>query len=654
MTPHRLHDTTLTPSKPKALFFNIYATLTAIVREVSYATLPPQSIRGHTLHFTPLGPVSLILANLVIVLVLCFYKLNTADRWKWEDVGYRTGFIAICQLPLIFLLAGRASIIGFLSGTSYNRLNWFHRWIARTLWLTATIHMGFWFRNWAQYDYIVYQLRNDPLTKRGFSAWCILTAIVLSSMAPVRRLSYEFFVLQHLVLFVGFLVAVWLHAPAEVKVWVWIPIGLLVFDRVARYAWATYANLSIFHRSPTKHALWANRATFTPLPGNVTRVTIENPTVGWKAGQHAFLTCHSLVPLQSHPFTIASIPSDGKMEFLIRAEKGGTRRFFRFASKHHGILGSPEKAADEETRTVFIDGPYGAIRPLQQFDSVVLLAGGMGATYIMPCLRDIVVGWKGSGRGEGTACTTATKRIRVVWVVKSRSQLSWFERELQTVHSEVEQCRRAQPDITREIEMSVYVTCDEKLEPVVQQVVCLQSGEPTETRVDDPPEGAEKARHKDDISVHSVTPSYHTSSPVGNCCQAGGGCCCCVDTVDEDQITDKICTCSGHVAPTDTPKVAIIPTETGPEKPTPEIESSLQSSDEGLENINILTGRPKPRNIIRKALEKAEGESAVVVCGPAGLSDEVRRSVVSLSDERAVHKGTGAQGVYLHVESFGW
>jgi hypothetical protein len=67
----------------------------------------------------------------------------------------------------------------------------------------------------------------------------------------------------------------------------------------------------------------------------------------------------------------------------------------------------------------------------------------------------------------------------------------------------------------------------------------------------------------------------------------------------------------------------------------------------------IVSGRPMPRTIIRKVLEKAEGESAVVVCGPRGLADDVRRSVVSLSDERAVHKGTGAQGIYLHVENFG-
>ncbi|PWY75826.1 metalloreductase [Aspergillus eucalypticola CBS 122712] len=599
----RLKDSSLTPSKPKSIFFSTYATLTAIVREASYATLPPLSFRGHFYHFAPLGPVAIILANLIVVLVFCFYKLDTADQWKWEDVGYRTGFIAICQLPLIFLLAGRQNLIGMLVGMSYERLNWFHRWIARTLWLTATIHMCFWFRDWGRYNYIVYELKNYTLATRGFAAWIILTFIVITSAAPIRRLGYEFFVLQHLVTFVGFIVAVWLHAPAEVKVWVWIPIGFLVFDRVARYLWATYANLSIFHRSKSPaHALWANRATFTPLPGNVTRIAIENPGVGWKPGQHVFLTCHSIVPLQSHPFTIASIPEDNKMVMYVRAEKGGTRRFFRYASKNHQVLGASDQVAVKQARTVFIEGPYGQMRPLKQFDSVILLAGGMGATFTVPCLRDIVAKWK----AESTARLAATKRVRFVWVIKSRTQLSWFDRQLQEVLRDVEEVRLANPDVIREIEMSIYITCDEKLEQA-QNTLCaqeqslfqLQSSLPANEKSLE----AEKAA-TDAVAIESVEQSG---------CQPDGKCCCTVPIKDEDAIDATTCTCSGHAAPQSTSELA-----TG---------SDSKPTQKPLPNLTVLSGRPHARTIIRKVLEKAEGESAVVVCGPRGLSDDVRRSV---------------------------
>lgn len=70
--------------------------------------------------------------------------------------------------------------------------------------------------------------------------------------------------------------------------------------------------------------------------------------------------------------------------------------------------------------------------------------------------------------------------------------------------------------------------------------------------------------------------------------------------------------------------------------------------------VTLHTGRPQTRAIIRRSLEAALGESAVVVCGPAGLVADIKRDVCALSDERAVHKGTGAQGIYLHTESFGY
>lgn len=639
-----MRDSTYTPAEPKSLFFVFCATVTALVREASYVALPPLSLKGRTVHFAPLGPVAIILANIVTLMVLCFDKLDTKDQWKWEDVGYRTGFITIAQLPLVFLLAGRQNIIGYLAGMGYERLNWFHRWVSRTLWLTATIHMGFWFRDWGQYDYITYQLKNNALAKRGFAAWIILSFIVISSAAPVRKISYEIFVLQHLIIFVGFIVAVWLHAPNEVKVWVWISIGLLIFDRVARYAWATYANLSIFHRSANpKHPLWVNHASFTPLPGNVTRIKIENPGISWRPGQHVFLTCHSVVPLQCHPFTIVSLPEDKKMEFFVRAAKGGTRRFFHYATKNHQILGSGETSPQKGKRTVFIDGPYGMHRPLRQFDSVVLLAGGMGATFIIPCLRDIVTAWKGESQQPGSKTRRAvTKRIRFVWVIKSRAHLSWFDLQLQRALAAVDECRCSQPDLMREIEMSIYITCDEALEPsTIDRTICSQAQTATPSIAETHDEKGATSQ-KDNVKVQPVSSS--SSNKPATSCLPSGGCCCTNRVENEDEITEQHrCTCSGHAA---VPASPVIENNTD-EKTASEV-PPMQNT------IPIFSGRPQPRTIIRKVLEKAEGESAVVVCGPRGLSDDVRRSVVSLSDERAVHKGTGAQGIYLHVESFRW
>jgi hypothetical protein len=71
-------------------------------------------------------------------------------------------------------------------------------------------------------------------------------------------------------------------------------------------------------------------------------------------------------------------------------------------------------------------------------------------------------------------------------------------------------------------------------------------------------------------------------------------------------------------------------------------------------SISILSCRPEVINIICKTAETALGEMAVVVCGPPGLVQSTRNAAVLISDERAVHKGTGAQGIYVHAEAFGY
>ncbi|PGH13359.1 hypothetical protein AJ80_06353 [Polytolypa hystricis UAMH7299] len=664
----RFSDRTSTPSKPKSLFFRTYATLTAMTREVSHASISPLTIGKLEIRFPSVGRLILALSHLVVILVFCFYKLNTTDEWSWENIGYRTGFMAISMLPLVILLSGKNNIIGLLTGTSHERLNWLHRWISRTLWLVTTIHMCFWFRSWGRYNYIIVKLKTDPFTQTGFAAWCVLTFIVLVSMAPVRRLSYEVFVLLHLLTFGGFVAAVWYHAPSEVKIWVWIPIGLFAFDRITRFAVVLVSNLSFFHRGPHKEKLWANYATFTPLPGDITRVTIPSPVVSWKPGQHVFLGCHSIVPGQSHPFSISSLPSDDKMEFLVRAERGGTKHIFNHASKHHTVLGGESLARNSQM--VSIEGPYGRIRPLRQFDSVVLLAGGMGASYTMPLMRDIVRAWKeqSPAKTEEAARISAlrsprnhanTKRIRFVWVIRSRSHLTWFSDQLLCVMADMDACRLQNPAFDKDIEISVYITCDEKMTLEPAQTLNQQRELPSVAPTSQPEDIIQetKGKFEDTISTReSSIDSPGSASTVERGCLPKGGCCCTKIITDENDSGPPPCTCSGPAPPKPQPPIAqtspdLKPEETTP-KPTTTPPTPAKPQPTLESHIRIISGRPDTSNIIRKVLEQAEGESGVVVCGPRGLSTDVRRNVVSLSDERAVHKGTGAQGIYLHVEAF--
>lgn len=604
------------PARPKNSFSDALATMTAITREFCYYSIPliPSSdsrrkkgwgdkvlkLFPRLSRLPPFGHILLICSNLALLLGITFYGFDVQNPWSYEDIATRAGWMTLTQLPLVFLLAGKASIVGFLTGMSYERLNWIHRSIARCMLVLSAVHMSYFMRSWARFDYITIMFQEDIISRRGLGAFCVLSWQVVSSFAPIRGWCYEVFFIQHMISAVGFLVIVWLHIPIEAEVYIWFPVAVWSFDRVVRFVFLLYNNLSLFHKNESNSSsTFACKAVFHPLQDRATRITVKGTPIHWRPGQHAFVSCHSLVPFQSHPFTISSIPSDGHLEFVVRAHTGGTRKFHR-----HACQCLPPQS--DECRTVFLDGPYGRIRPLEQFDTVVLLAGGTGASFCIPLFRDLV-------HLKISHLPLVTRRVRFVWAVKSRGQVSWFS------HALGESLRAIEGANGLEIDVSIYVTCDPSL-----TAETTRSGSPASA-----------------MDLETVNTINENAEDDGN------GCCCMETVKDEDavlKLEEKLCRCS-------------LQEKSGENKPDQRSSSegsSVQGTFKLPESVKFVTGRPNIRAVVLKELEHAFGESAVVVCGPHGLVEATKTDVVELSDERAVHKGTGAQGIYLHTESFSW
>jgi predicted ferric reductase len=611
------------PAKPSNIFFQSQATLSAIIREYSYYSIPV-SFKKWRVFLPPMGPATIMVGYVVLIVVACLYALDPNDFLQWEDIGYRSGFIAIAQIPLIVLLAGKRNIIGFLTGVGYERLCWLHRWVARSLLLTVLIHMGFWMTEWAKFDYIMIKIKTDYLTQQGIVAGSILAWLVVSSVAPIRALSYEFFVVQHVLSYIGFLVAMFFHVPKENQIWLWLPIGFWLFDRTARAGYLVYNNLSLFHKKNS--GVLACRATFESLDDSHTRITIANPPVSWTAGQHMFLACHPVAPLSSHPFTIASLPEDGKLEFVVRAKKGATKRFFKYATMNHPSLPTTSQR-QPNGRSVLIDGPYARIRPLRQFDSVVLVAGSTGATFCVPLMRDIVQQWKGKNRHTPKfsiqlAPGAVTRHIKLVWCLKRRMSVCWFGSQLDRVMEDVEDLRNEGHDIA--VDIAIYITCDDGLTSEQSSIMGDSPREQTNLSRSTRVVGDEKAAVNEGIAEISRTSSIQE--------------CCCTKVVEEGEVIEP-CTCS----------------QKAEKRISSSSSFSLEKSNRHLDaRIQVQSGRPNIPNIIRKSAELALGEMAVVVCGPPSMVQGTRNAVVAISDDRGVHKGTGAQGIYVHAEAFGY
>lgn len=79
---------------------------------------------------------------------------------------------------------------------------------------------------------------------------------------------------------------------------------------------------------------------------------------------------------------------------------------------------------------------------------------------------------------------------------------------------------------------------------------------------------------------------------------------------------------------------------------------NCRASDADISFAELHVGRPTFRTMLERRVNQAQGETAVAVCGPLGLSVAVRSAVVRISDDLAVDKGGGLDGLYLHVENF--
>ncbi|KAJ5945757.1 hypothetical protein N7454_002596 [Penicillium verhagenii] len=562
------------PASPSNPVTYMLAGCTAVFREISYHQI---TFTNSWLRIPTIGSIVLILGYFGYIMGLQFFDGNYPGAQHWAATSIRAGWLTIAQFPLVLLLAGKRNLIGYAVGVSYERLQILHRWVARVMLLTATIHGAVQTYGWHKYGVMKLEFDTDSCIPTGFATWIILVWLVLSASAPVRNWRYEIFVAQHIITFIGLVVAIFYHLPSTAlssRIYAWIGVGIFILDRLIRTIIYTYVNAK-----PSK-------ATITELPGDVTKIRISSPRIKkWSPGQHVFLSIPKLGLGQSHPATILSTPAshNNDLVFILRAHRGFTRRLLESAQSSSSNL--LEKSEDQRTVRLegkhlsLIGGPYGGSHSdFAAFDTVFLVAGSTGITFTLSILLDIAQRVKTQ--------KLPVRRVVFAWVIRTVSCTEWIADELQ-------QAIESLFNAGIETEVRYFVTCD------------AEPSEPSEKKVGCPCKNTE-----------------------GPCCCSGLG------SSSLDVIPDEI------VESKDAKDVI----SSSKEKNTP---ASIPAS-------KFTSGRPKLKPLLWDLLDHARGETGVAVCGPLGLVSNVRKTVATVSEERGSNKGTGAEGVYLHAESFAW
>ncbi|OLL23560.1 Ferric reductase transmembrane component 5 [Neolecta irregularis DAH-3] len=144
------------------------------------------------------------------------------------------------------------------------------------------------------------------------------------------------------------------------------------------------------------------------MPGGTIKVDVSIKQ-WWKTGQHALISIPSISFGQSHPYTIAAQSAEPMRFFVRDIGPGG------FSSKLN-------QSTSSKAYTVLIQGPYGAIPRLDRYDEIIFVAGGAGATWTVPLMKEFIARSKCDEKGivKGT----------FIWSVRSEDCLSWFSNEL--------------------------------------------------------------------------------------------------------------------------------------------------------------------------------------------------------------------------------
>ncbi|KJZ76485.1 hypothetical protein HIM_04214 [Hirsutella minnesotensis 3608] len=554
-----------TCTRPNGRLSQAWATATAVVRELGH----PQlffNLRGFHWATPPnLGRVVLLLIYWAVVIYFMSSDAVHYDAYFWERIGYRNAWVTLAQLPMLFLLAMKCNPIGWLIGSGHERLNWLHRWVARTMFVTATVHGFHFWTQWVLADFVAYELAIMPLVRYGLGAWAVLLWSVVVGFVPIRRMAYEVWLIQHIVSAAVMLWLLYKHIPANAQYLLFMAISFLVFDRLARWFLLLWSN-----------TFWSKGVGYDMSMrtegDSTTLATIHHVRFRWQPGQFIYLWVPRLGPLEAHPYTIASAreasDSDGSKEIqlLIRAHSGFSKRIHKHTAAH------PDK-----TLKAFIMGPFGNPPSWDAYETLVLISASTGASFNIPILESI-------GASKRKTCV---RRIDMAIIAKTCEEISFYTRR-------AKDASRLARDKGIDVRLHIATTAE-----------CP----------------------KRDDGVDLVQASYRDDSDLEKGDAHGMG--------KESEAEDP---CRRRSASSTSVR------SNGP------LTGSLGGSF-GV-TFKEYTTRPDIEAIIREPIEQAWGEAAVVVCAGRELVARTRNCVSRLSDERAVHKGTGAQGIYLHVEEY--
>lgn len=325
-------------------------------------------------------------------------------------VTKRFGIVAASQFPLHYLLAMKTtySPLQILTRMSHEKLNAAHQVLGRIIQCLLALHAVFYFNFFIRVNVLSKRIKDADVII-GIICVTIIMAMSTTAITIVRKWNYRVFYTMHVVSATVFLPLVYFHVSH---------IRPFILESGCIYV------LHIILRTLNRGTQSGNMSL---VPGTELvhiDIPVNSRTRQLKPGQHVYLSlpqgyhASAISNLFLHnPFTVASLPNkDGQVVLIARALGGNTRQLANLARQ-----ADLQRAGRVLPLPLRIEGPYGSagfLPALDHFSQILLVAGGVGATFVLPMLRTVLE----MKRNEAQAMKT---EVRFVWAVRRIAETSW-------------------------------------------------------------------------------------------------------------------------------------------------------------------------------------------------------------------------------------
>ncbi|CCH41324.1 Ferric reductase transmembrane component [Wickerhamomyces ciferrii] len=347
--------------------------------------------------------VILLFVSFNILISTFHYNFDYSPRtWAYmftQLVSDRTGIIAFSMIPLLIIFAGRNNLLTSLTGIPFKAFIHYHKWVARLMWINAFIHsITYIYRSIMFNEISTYFLQ--IYIQWGTVGIVASFVILLQAYHFFRTMSYEVFLVTHIVLAIVFVIACFYHCY-DIGYLEWIYVSWAIWgadrvQRIIRMCMFGFRDAEIeFISDDTFKVTVKHNKLFKPFPGSFAYIYFITPTMFW----------------QSHPFTIIDEASnENECTAYIKAKAGITNRL----KKHLGQV-----PGNKKTIKISIEGPYGHRAPAEKYDTALLLAGGNGIPGPYYYAVDL------AKRASATR-----QQIKLLWTFRNPEALFWFQKEL--------------------------------------------------------------------------------------------------------------------------------------------------------------------------------------------------------------------------------